>query len=366
MHGDTLRPAQLILTCRCYNMKRAPHGYCNSHAHEMEMRVLLCRRSAGAAAKSTEGGSLPADNSPGTNKTPVESEAAAKTHGRRARTGGRGRGWSSGSRAKTGASADAAADVSMSAPASEAATAEASAAGGRGANRRPGRGRGRTTTMTAELPGSAAGTSARQRSGLPVASSAASHFSTLAPHRASAAAPSSAGLQDVGATCQQPSSSSVASESRLASPEPWVYDASPREHLASADRSPARVSQNLSVYNRPIDSSPSAPDVSVSAADVSEPPEQAFVADEDAWCYASSLPDSISPHRLGAASSAEASSRHLQPSVREPPGSAGHVTSPEPVCLVSDSDSEAPLSSRFEPTPMTAVLLFDTISGIQL
>ncbi|CAL8470527.1 g10069 [Coccomyxa elongata] len=305
------------------------------------------KRSAGAAAKSTEGASLPTDSSLGTNKAPVESEAAAKPHGRQARTGGRGggrgRGRCVGSRAKIGASAYAAADVSMSAAASEAAAAEASAAGGRGGNRRPGRGRGRTTTMTAALPGSAAGTSARQCSGPPVANSAASHFSTLAPHRASAAAPSPDGLQDVGAMCQQPSSSSVASESRLASPEPWVYNASPREHLASADWSPARVSQNLSLNNRPTDSSPSAADVSVSDADVSKPREQAFAPEEDAWCYVSSLPDSMLLHRSGGASSAEASPRESQ-RVEEPPGCAGHTTSPEPVCLVSDSDNDAPLN----------------------
>ncbi|BDA45873.1 probable structure-specific endonuclease subunit SLX1 at N-terminal half [Coccomyxa sp. Obi] len=300
------------------------------------------KRSASAAAKSAEGASAAADGSPGASESPVQTEAAVKPPGRRARAGGRGGG--SGSRAKTGASADAAADISASAAASEAAVAAASAAGGRAADRRPGRGRRRTTT-SASLPGTSAGTSALHCSGLPAASSAASHFSTLAPPLTSAAVPSFAGLkQDVGATCQQSSSRSGASESCLAGPEPWVYDASPRENLASADQSPAGVSQNPSLDNRPISSSPSAADISVGAADVSEPPEQAFAAEEDAWCYVSGSPESILPHRLGAASSAVASPREWHPFVEEPPGSAGHTTSPEPVCLVSDSDSEAPLS----------------------
>ena len=305
------------------------------------MAWLLCRRSTGAAAKSKEGASAPADGLLGPSEPPVQLQAAAKAPVSRARAGGSGRG--RGSRAKSGSSADAAGDISAPAATGAAAAAAAPAADGRGAHRRPGRGRRRTTPVCAALPGSTAGTSARRCSGLPGASGAASQYSTLVPQHASAAATSCAGLLDKGVTCRLSSSSAVASQSYLASPELWVYSASPTENDALADRS--GVSQSPSL-DHPSASS-SAADINISAAAAEEPPDQELAAKEDAWCYVTGSPKSISPHQSEAALPAEASPRDWQQLVRDPPRSAGHTTSPEPVCLVSDSDTEAPLS-RFD------------------
>ncbi len=313
---------------------------CNSH-----LCLWYRRASKASAAKSTAATSA-LEGPSGAGDEGTDTAAASEAHAgpqraargassSRVRGGRGGRGRGRASRGKTG-TAIGNADGSSAAAAAAVDAVETAALAPCGADKRPARGR-RRAAASASLP---AGPAVRAAASPPLPSGhflgrgKTSGFSSHAPS-GSAASPSMSSLARAPGSNRNFSSSPEFLDTAADSAEPWCYNASPRAASASCgsqDWPFPSASQQQSVRGR-LDEDD---DIITGSADVGGSPEQAIPLEEDAWCYVAGSPGGFLTRRSATPRSAGMSPAGCSVAGRE------SAALSEPVCLVSDSDSEAP------------------------